>query len=235
MDQRPYRVLNARTDHDPMAGSGGGSDLGRRLTRRREELGLSVERVAAGASIDPGYLAYLETAADPDPSRSTLRHLAVVLRTTPASLLGGDQGAPPGRRPPGAEAQLEAMGRQECFALIAPGGVGRFVFLEGRGPVAVPVNFRMLGQDVVFRTEAATSLSARAAQFRVSFEVDHIDEAMSEGWSVLLSGTAHKVEDPAELAQVVALGVEPWAGGDRDTYYRMHPEEVTGRRIEVAR
>ena len=215
--------------------AGGASDLGRRLIQRREELGLSIERVAAGASIDAGYLSYLETAADPDPSRSTLWRLAVVLRTSPAALRGGNQGQPPGRCPPGAEPRLEEMGREACFALIAPGGVGRFVFLEGRGPVAVPVNFRMLGNDVVFRTEATTSVSMRAAQLRVSFEVDHIDEAMSEGWSVLLSGTAHKVEDRAELAEVAALGVEPWAGGDRETYYRMHPEEVTGRRIEVAR
>lgn len=217
-----------------MAGSGGGSDLGRRLTQRREELGLSLERVAAGASIDPGYLSYLETAADPDPSRSTLWRLAVVLQTSPASLRGGDRGRPPGRGPAGPEPILEEMGRQECFALIAPGGVGRFVFLEGRGPVAVPVNFRMLGQDVVFRTESTTSLSLRASQLRVSFEVDHIDEARSEGWSVLLSGTAHRVEDPTELAEVKALGIEPWAGGVRDTYYRMRTEEVTGRRIEVA-
>ena len=82
--------------------AGGGSDLGRRLTRRRDELGLSIERVAAGASIDPGYLSYLETTADPDPSRSTLWRLAVVLQTSAASLRGGDQAQPPGRCPPGA-------------------------------------------------------------------------------------------------------------------------------------
>jgi nitroimidazol reductase NimA-like FMN-containing flavoprotein (pyridoxamine 5'-phosphate oxidase superfamily) len=216
-------------------GADGGSDLGRRLIRRREELGLSIEKVAAGASIDPGYLSYLETAADPDPPRSTLWRLAAVLQTSPTSLRGGGHGQPPGRRRPGPEPRLEEMGREECFALIAPGGVGRFIFLEGRGPVAVPVNFRMLGHDVVFRTTATSSLSTRAGQLRVSFEVDHIDEAMSEGWSVLLSGTGHRVEDPAERAEVEALGIEPWAGGHRDTYYRLRPEEVTGRRIEMAR
>jgi transcriptional regulator with XRE-family HTH domain len=218
-----------------MVGTRGGSDLGRRLTQRREELDLSIELVAAGASMDPGYLTYLETATDPDPSRSTLWRLAAVLRTSPESLQGGDRGRPPGRCPPGPEPRLEEMAREDCFALLAPGGIGRFVFIEGRGPVAVPVNFRMLAEDVVFRTEPTTSLSKRAGQVRVSFEVDHIDEAMAEGWSVLLSGTAHRVEDAAEQAQVEALGIEPWAGGMRDGYFRIRPEEVTGRRIRVAR
>ena len=123
-----------------MVGTRGGSDLGRRLTQRREELDLSIELVAAGASMDPGYLTYLETATDPDPSRGTLWRLAAVLRTSPESLRGGDQGRPPGRCPPGPEPRLEEMAREDCFVLLAPGGIGRFVFIEGRGPVAVPVN-----------------------------------------------------------------------------------------------
>ena len=207
------------------------SDLGRRIRQRRAEMGLSVERAAAGASIDPAYLEYLESARDSDPSRATLVRLALVLDTSPAALRGADQLAPPGRGAARPRACLDELDRDQCFALIAPGGVGRFVYLDRRGPVAVPVNFRMDGEDVVFRTAATTSLSARATQLRVSFEVDHIDEALSEGWSVLISGAAHHVEEPEELARVRSLGVEPWAGGARDRYLRIRPQEVSGRRI----
>ena len=181
--------------------------------------------------MDPGYLSYLESAPEPDPTRATLLRLSVVLETSVEALLGGDQGSPPGRGPARPGARLDEVETEECFALIRSGGVGRFVFLEARGPVAVPVNFRMLDHDVVFRTAASTTLSARAGQRRVSFEVDHIDEAQSEGWSVLISGAAHRVEDPEELARVRALHVQPWAGGARDTYYRLSPKEVSGRRI----
>lgn len=210
-----------------------GSDLGRRVQERRSQLGLSVERVAAGASIDPGYLDYLESASDPDPSRTTLMRLAAALQTSVAALSGTGRTAPPGRGTARADAVLEPLSLGECTTLISPGGVGRFVFLEDRGPVAVPVNYRMLQGDILFRTSAATSLASRAAQRRVSFEVDHIDEALSEGWSVLVSGEARLVDDPSELAEAQEIGVQPWAGGDRDRYYRLRPIEVTGRRIRA--
>jgi hypothetical protein len=64
----------------------------------------------------------------------------------------------------------------------------------------------------------------------VSFEVDHIDEALREGWSVLLTGRLQLVDDePAEPD-----GPHPWAGGDRQVLLRLVPSGRSGRRI-VAR
>jgi hypothetical protein len=104
------------------------------------------------------------------------------------------------------------------------------VFVNARGPVAVPVNYKMLGDDIVFRTNAWTTL-AGSAERRVSIEVDHIDEALCEGWSVLASGQAHRVTEAAEREQVKGLGVRPWAAGERETYIRLAPTLVTGRRL----
>jgi hypothetical protein len=105
------------------------------------------------------------------------------------------------------------------------------VFHEPRGPVALPVNFRVLGDDVVFCTAPSAALIQSLGYERVSFEIDHIDEALGEGWSVLISGDAHAISDTAERQLAQALGVTPWAGGDRDVYVRIVPSEVTGRRI----
>ena len=58
---------------------------------------------------------------------------------------------------------------------------------------------------------------------RVSFEVDHLDEALAEGWSVLVRGNGHVVADPAELEQARRLPITPWAAGDRDLYVRIVP------------
>jgi hypothetical protein len=90
----------------------------------------------------------------------------------------------------------------------------------------------MDGDDVVFRAGRQVSI-ADAVRQQVSFDVDHIDDALSEGWSVLLSGTARIITDPAELRHATALGIEPWAGGDRDVYVRLSASQITGRRIRA--
>jgi nitroimidazol reductase NimA-like FMN-containing flavoprotein (pyridoxamine 5'-phosphate oxidase superfamily) len=67
----------------------------------------------------------------------------------------------------------------------------------------------------------------------VAFEVDHIDEALSQGWSVLVRGQAHRVAHPAEVQVVRRDAVLwPWPGGERDVYVRIIPDTITGRRIE---
>lgn len=123
------------------------------------------------------------------------------------------------------------MSAEECRTHLAHGGIGRFLFVADRGPVAVPVNFAMLGDDVVFRTDDRTAAAGAVGQQKVSFEVDHIDDALNEGWSVLLSGAASILTRPDDLDAAAELGVEPWVSGGRDTYIRLAVEEMTGRRI----
>jgi nitroimidazol reductase NimA-like FMN-containing flavoprotein (pyridoxamine 5'-phosphate oxidase superfamily) len=96
--------------------------------------------------------------------------------------------------------------------------------------VAHPVNFEMSDGDVVVSTSTAQAAQLEEPQ-RVSFQINRVDEAMSEGWSVLVSGKARRVDDPDELVTLSALGLEPWAGGNRHAMVRVGPEEVTGRVI----
>jgi len=206
-------------------------DLGRRVLERRRELGLSPQEVAVRAGMDPAYFEKLETSASPQLARGTLVRLAVALETTVEAISGAGALAPPGRGDPAQRPMLAPLDRDECHRLISDGGVGRVVFAAPRGPVALPVNFRMLDRDVVFRTAPMPALAPALDQGTVSFEVDRIDAALVEGWSVLLSGRGHIVVDSNERQVVEKLGVAPWAGGERDTYVRIAPDEVTGRRI----
>jgi hypothetical protein len=48
---------------------------------------------------------------------------------------------------------------------------------------------------------------------------------------VLIQGPAHHVESAAGRASVLAAGVEPWAGGDRELFLRITPARITGRRV----
>jgi hypothetical protein len=200
-------------------------DLGRRVTERRQELGLSSEALADRAGMNAIYIRQLEASSSPQLSRTALTRLAAALETTVEGIGGSGTQAPPGHRQSSGNPCFTDLDPGACRDLIRPGGVGRVVFFGARGPEALPVNFRTLHGDVVFRTASAPGPGP------VSFEVDRLDEALTEGWSVLISGEAQVVVDRAERQAVTALGISPWAGGERDVFVRLVAHEVTGRRI----
>jgi hypothetical protein len=214
--------------------SAGGTDVGRRIAEQRDKSHLTVADVAERAGMSPQYLTYLESSPTANPTVATLTRVAAALDVTPSTLEGAGLNRPPGQRSAGRNPTLHDLTEAECLALIMPGGVGRFLFVEaGRGPVAFPVNFKMDGGDVVFRVDSDLMSTEGVHQQPVSFDVDQLDEALGEGWSVLLTGTAKVISDSRELSRAQALDIQPWAGGDRDLYIRLSPTQVTGRRIRV--
>jgi nitroimidazol reductase NimA-like FMN-containing flavoprotein (pyridoxamine 5'-phosphate oxidase superfamily) len=211
---------------------GGPGDLGRRVAVRRHEVGLTRKQLEDKAGMAPGYVEYLEQ-SPAEPSAGTVVRLAAALETTAADLLGAGQNIPPGRGRAAAHPVLEALSGEECARLLAPGGVGRLVTVDARGPVALPINFAVIDGDIVFRTAAASPVAATEGR-QVGFEVDRLDEAMHEGWSVLVTGKARRVTDRGEVEEELrGRDVEPWAGGQRDVYFRLTPTETSGRRIRA--
>jgi transcriptional regulator with XRE-family HTH domain len=206
-------------------------DLSKRVARRRAELHLSKAQVAARAGMSLRYLEYVERyPARPD--AAALRRLAAALQTTPAALLGAGAQAPPGYGRLAGPPVVTKLMPAECRRLIAAGGIGRIAFCTTSGPAVLPVNFAVVAGTNVIRTAEGTAIDGHA-DGQVGFEVDHIDEALSQGWSVVVRGRAHRVAHPAEL-QIVRrdAAIWPWPGGDRDVYVRIIPDTVTGRRID---
>jgi hypothetical protein len=80
------------------------------------------------------YLEYLETSAIADPRPDVLIRLADALGTTAAALHGGGLGLPPGQRQAAGHPVLTELTPAGCRELLAPGGVGRFLFVTDRGP-----------------------------------------------------------------------------------------------------
>jgi hypothetical protein len=154
----------------------GSGDLGRRVAERRRVVGLTRADVALRAGMSSGFLDYLEHSPDAALTAGAVMRLAAALETTPEFLRGGHVDRPPGPGRAGQHPRLEILSREECELHLAPGGVGRFVFVAPQGPIALPVNFRYLDGDVLFRTRPQGMLAA-AAGTAVSLEVDQIDEA----------------------------------------------------------
>ncbi len=165
------------------------------------------------------------------PTGAVLRQLSVALQTTPSTLLGAALKMPSGREPLAGLHRLARIPRAECFRLIAAGGVGRIGFSTASGIVILPVNFAVSANTVVVRTDGGSVIAAHA-DGEVSFEVDHVDEALEQGWSGLIQGQAHRVLQKTELAHLQRCAeVLPWAGGDRTAYVQITPRRISGRRI----
>jgi nitroimidazol reductase NimA-like FMN-containing flavoprotein (pyridoxamine 5'-phosphate oxidase superfamily) len=150
-------------------------------------------------------------------------------RDVPGAVPGRDSPAPG----PAARAHvLRTLSPAECFDLLEAGGIGRVGFTSAGEIMMLPVNFAVTGKTIVFRT-APDTLLARYANAPVGFEVDHLDHALHEGWSVLMHGHAHQVTDERAVQRLEArMRLEPWAPGARDVYVRIVPTRITGRRIQ---
>jgi nitroimidazol reductase NimA-like FMN-containing flavoprotein (pyridoxamine 5'-phosphate oxidase superfamily) len=207
-------------------------DLSKRVARRRAELRLSREQVAARSGLNVRYLEYLER-YPARPSAEALRHLAVALCATPSALLGASANTPPGQAAFTEAPVVEKLTPPQCRLLIAAGGVGHFAVSTSSGPLVLPVNFAVVSGTIVVRTAEGTAID-RYGDGLVAFEVDHVDDALVQGWSVLVRGQAHHVRHPAELNRMQEdAAVWPWPGGEREVYVRIMPERITGRRIEA--
>ena len=191
---------------------------------------MSVDELATAAGVDPGYLAYFERSPDANLSGGTLLLIALALDTSPRELLGGTSDAPAVRGRARAHASLNELTAAQCQTHLSANGVGRVVYTTSRGPEALPVNYEFTEGQIVFSTDEAKA-SRLAAAPTVGFEIDRVDDVLSEGWSVLVTGACRRVEDPDEVQRLSSLGLEPWAGGDRHELVAITPSETTGRVI----
>jgi hypothetical protein len=132
--------------------------------------------------------------------------------------------------------KVESLSADECRELLATRDVGRLAVVVGGYPEVFPVNYAVVRDRVVIRTDPGVKL--RHARFeRVCFEVDELDTAQRTGWSVLVKGIVHELkagDRHAEELDFVATQIRPWAGAAKSHVLVVTPMNVTGRRIAGA-
>lgn len=223
----------AASDRTAPLGAPDPGDIGRRVAAERERQGMTRAEVARRARMAPGYLAYLEE-RPADPSLATLIGLADALGTSVAALRGGGMDLPPGQGQALLQPQLRDLSWDECRARLSTHGVGRIAVSTPDGPAVVPVNYEVIDDAIAFRT-APDSVPAAAVGAEVAFEVDHVDDAMSQGWSVLVVGPARVVTEPDAVRRLAERAhTTPWAGGEREMWVWIQIQRLTGRRIGPA-
>jgi transcriptional regulator with XRE-family HTH domain len=223
-------AASSGTQHSPRRDRPG--DLGRRITRRREELGLSVDELAERAGMAPAFLDWVET-RPAELGTGGIARIAAALGTSRQELLGGDQGAPPGRSAPDTGVVLAELTDEECRSRLGVRGVGRVVFQLEDELIVRPVNYRVVDGSLLFRTQPGGAL-AEVVGRRVVVEVDRLDDVLARGWSVLLSGVAEQERRDPERPGPAREEPQSWAGGPRHLLVRIRPTRITGRELRLS-
>ncbi|MFE1895142.1 pyridoxamine 5'-phosphate oxidase family protein [Streptomyces yangpuensis] len=124
------------------------------------------------------------------------------------------------------------LDRQECLRLLAKVPVGRVVYTRQALPAVLPVNFS-LDQDasVLLYTSAGSDLVRAIDGVVVAFEADEFTAATQSGWSVVVTGRASVVTDPAEHERLSQTGPHSWMPVRDGVFVRIESELVTGREL----
>jgi uncharacterized protein len=128
---------------------------------------------------------------------------------------------------------LQVLDRAECMQLLSASVLGR-VAITSRGlPVVLPINFRLVGSNIVFRTDSGTQLHAGTDNAVVAFEADDIDPRDHTGWSVVVTGMARATTDAAELAALCETPLSRWTSTGAARAVALSADFISGRRSMI--
>ena len=127
---------------------------------------------------------------------------------------------------------FRALDREECLRLLAKAPVGRIVFTRHALPAVLPVNFSIdTDTSVMLRTSASSELVRAVDGVVVAFEADAFDATLRSGWSVVVTGRAAVVTDPAEHERLSRTEPRSWMPIPDGVFVRIESEIVTGREL----
>jgi nitroimidazol reductase NimA-like FMN-containing flavoprotein (pyridoxamine 5'-phosphate oxidase superfamily) len=142
---------------------------------------------------------------------------------------GDEQIQAPVRRPqPRPAVELTTA---ECWRLLAGAQLGRIVFTQHAMPAIRPVNHIVDDETVIIRSHPGAAIVDRAgAGAVVCYEADDIDPVRHTGWSVIVTGMARIVRDPAAASRYERL-LQPWTDSQMDFVIAIKPQFITGLRL----
>ncbi|TWD29604.1 nitroimidazol reductase NimA-like FMN-containing flavoprotein (pyridoxamine 5'-phosphate oxidase superfamily) [Streptomyces sp. T12] len=127
---------------------------------------------------------------------------------------------------------FRALDRQECLRLLGKVPVGRVVYTRQALPAVLPVNFSLdTDGAVVLCTSAQSDLVRAVDGVVVAFEADDFQGGRRSGWSVVVTGRAAVVSDPADHERLLRTGPRSWMPMRDGVFVRIGGEMVTGREL----
>ena len=120
-----------------------------------------------------------------------------------------------------------SMSEDEAWAFLRTQEVGRLALTAGGIIDIYPITFVVDDHSIVFITSPGTKLLELTVNDQVAFEVDSYDDAFAK--SVVLHGTAHRLETSAEIEAAEKLPLASLIPTVKTRFVRVHATSITGR------
>ncbi|WP_431234185.1 pyridoxamine 5'-phosphate oxidase family protein [Mycolicibacterium psychrotolerans] len=124
---------------------------------------------------------------------------------------------------------IVVLSDHESWDRLKSAALGRLVTQIGDQLEIFPVNFVTQNHTILFRTAEGTKLFSTVMNDKVLFEVD--DHTASEGWSVIIRGTARVLTAADDIHEAENAQLLPWVATEKLRFVRITPSEVSGRRF----
>jgi len=120
----------------------------------------------------------------------------------------------------------------ECWRLLEAQTLGRLATATDQGPRIWPINYRVRGESLIFRSAPGSKVWDIGRDGRVAFEVDGLESGLH--WSVVVLGTAQVIDedDPGPRTEHDELVLV--APGPKPILFRITPDSVSGLRFVSA-
>lgn len=118
---------------------------------------------------------------------------------------------------------------RECWDRLAEQELGRLVTHVGDVLDIFPVTYTVDGESIVFRTAEGSKLTELSINDQVLFEVDEYTD--TDAWSVVVRGTARRLETADEVRAADALPLTPWIPTLKYNYVRIVATSLSGRDV----
>ncbi len=125
------------------------------------------------------------------------------------------------------ENQVSNLTDTEMWSLLEATQMGRLAVSAGGELDIFPVNFIVDDGTLLFRTAEGTKLVELTVHSGVAFEIDGFDD--TSAWSVVVKGTAAKLDHQSEVDRADTLPLTPWIPTLKYIYVRITPTSMSGR------
>ena len=136
--------------------------------------------------------------------------------------------------------EVEVLDEAECLRLVPAGGIGRLAYTSSYGAVVIPVGYKLSDSGIVFRTvldsptDEDLRTGIRGANYKVSFEVDEIDQEARAGWFVLIQGPVRHMDSDDDRVSVWDPASRTSERPTREHFMIITPSTIFGRIVRRA-